>query len=54
MITNLPGGNSSFKDPTADTETMSETPNCFNASILARKFIFEGEIKCPLPCLGKK
>ena len=53
-ITNFPGGNSSFKDPTAETETISVTPNCFNASMFALKFIFDGDIKCPLPCLGKK
>ena len=44
-ITNFPGGKSSFRDPTADTDTISVTPNCLRASIFARKFIFEGEIK---------
>ena len=43
-ITNLPGGKSSFKEPTAETETIClVTPNCLSASIFARKFIFEGE-----------
>ena len=44
----------SFKEPTADTEIISVTPLCFSASILARKFILDGDIKCPLPCLGIK
>ena len=44
-ITNLPGGKSSFRDPTAEIETISVTPSCFSASILALKFILEGEIK---------
>ena len=44
-ITNFPGGKSSFKEPTAETDTISVTPSCFNASILALKFIFEGFIK---------
>ena len=44
-ITNFPGFNSSFKDPTAETETISVTPSCFNASIFALKLIFVGEIK---------
>ena len=44
-ITNFPGGKSSFKDPTADTDTISVTPSCLRASIFALKFIFEGEIK---------
>ena len=38
----------------AETETISVTPNCLSASIFALKFIFEGETKWPLPCLGKK
>ena len=38
----------------ADTETISVTPNCLSTSIFALKFIFVGETKCPLPCLGKK
>ena len=42
---NFPGGKFSFNDPTAETEIMSVTPNCFNASIFALKFIFDGEIK---------
>ena len=42
---NLPGDKSSFKEPTAETDTISVTPSCFNASILALKFIFEGFIK---------
>ena len=54
MITNFPGGKSSFKETTAETDTISVTPNCLRASILALKFIFVGDIKCPLPCLGKK
>ncbi len=54
IITNFPGGRSSFKEPTAETDTMSVTPNCFSASIFALKFMFDGEIKCPFPCLGKK
>ena len=33
---------------------MSVTPNCFKASMLARKLMFEGLIKCPFPCRGKK
>ena len=53
-ITNFPGGKSSFNEPTAETETISVIPNCLSASILALKLIFEGEMKCPLPCLGKK
>ena len=53
-ITNFPGGKSSLRDPTADTEIISVTPSCFRASILALKLIFDGETKCPLPCLGKK
>ena len=44
-MTNFPGGRSSFKEPTAETETISVTPSCLSASILALKFIFEGEIK---------
>ena len=43
-ITNLPGSKSVFKDPTAETETISVTPNCLKASIFALKFILEGEI----------
>ena len=54
MITNFPGGKSSFSDPTAETEIISVTPNCLSASIFALKLIFEGLKKCPLPCLGKK
>ena len=54
IITNLPGDKFSFNEPTADTETMSVTPSCFNASIFALKLIFVGEIKWPLPCLGRK
>ena len=50
----MPGSKFSFKDPTAETETISVTPDCFNASIFALKLILEGEITCPLPCLGKK
>ena len=53
-ITNFPGGKSSFNEPTADTETISVTPSCLRASILALKLIFDGFIKWPLPCLGKK
>ena len=53
-ITNFPGGRSSFNDPTAETETISVTPSCFKASIFALKFIFDGDMKCPLPCLGRK
>ena len=41
----FPGGKSSFNDPTAETETISVTPNCLSASIFALKFIFDGEIK---------
>ena len=44
----------SFNDPTAEYREISVTPQLFNASILALKFIFDGDIKCPLPCLGKK
>ena len=44
-MTNLPGGRSSLRDPTAETETISVTPNCLSASIFALKFIFDGEIK---------
>ena len=36
-ITNLPGGKSSFKEPTAETETISVTPNCLSASMFALK-----------------
>ena len=43
-----------FKEPTAETETISVTPNCLSTSIFALKFILDGEIKWPLPCLGKK
>ena len=53
-ITNFPGERFSLSDPTADTDTISVTPNCLRASIFALKFIFVGETKCPLPCLGKK
>ena len=53
-MTNFPGGKFSLREPTADTETISVTPNCLSASIFALKLIFEGETKCPLPCLGKK
>ena len=42
-ITNLPGGNSSFNEPTAEIETISVTPNCLSASMFALKLIFEGE-----------
>ena len=38
IITNFPGFKSSFKEPTADTDTKSVTPCCFKASILALKF----------------
>ena len=51
---NIPGFRSSFRDPTADIDTISVTPICLSASILALKLIFDGDIKCPLPCLGKK
>ena len=44
MITNLPGGRSSFKEPTAETETISVTPSCLRASIFALKIILLGEI----------
>ena len=44
-MTNFPGGKSSFKDPTAETDMISVTPNCLRASILALKFILDGEIK---------
>ena len=53
-MTNLPGGSSSLSEPTAETETISVTPSCLRASILALKLILDGFIKCPLPCLGKK
>ena len=53
-ITNFPGGKFSLRDPTAEIETISVTPNCLRASILALKFIFDGFTKCPLPCLGRK
>ena len=53
-ITNFPGGKFSLRDPTAEIETISVTPNCLRASIFALKFILDGETKCPLPCLGKK
>jgi len=43
-LIDFPGGKSSFKEPTADTEIISVTPNCFKASMLALKFIFDGEI----------
>ena len=52
-MTNIPGLSSSFKDPTADMDTISVTPSCFRASMLALKLIFDGDMKCPLPCLGK-
>ena len=44
-MTNFPGSKSSLRDPTAETETKSVTPNCFNASIFALKFILEVDIK---------
>ena len=44
----------SLRDPTAETETISDTPNCLSASMFTLKLILDGEIKCPLPCLGKK
>ena len=52
--TNFPGGKSSLREPTAETDTISVTPSCLSASIFALKFILDGEIKWPLPCLGKK
>ena len=45
MMTNLPGGSSAFKDPTAETEIISVIPSCLRASIFALKFIFDGDIK---------
>ena len=39
---NFPGSNSFFKEPTAETEITSVTSNCFNASMLALKFILVG------------
>ena len=53
-ITNLPGSKFSFNEPTAETEMMSVTPNCFKASILALKLMLLGFILCPLACLGMK
>ena len=53
-IINFPGCKSSLRDPTAEIETKSDTPNCFKASIFALKLILDGDIKCPLPCLGIK
>ena len=44
MITNFPGAKSSFKEPTAEIDTISVTPTCFRASIFALKFILDGEI----------
>ena len=44
MITNFPGCKFSFKDPTADIDTISVTPNCFRESMFALKLILEGEI----------
>ena len=44
-MTNFPGGKSSFKDPTAETDTISVTPSCFKASIFALKLISVGDIK---------
>ena len=44
-ITTLIKNEKAFKEPTAETDTISVTPSCFNASILALKFIFEGFIK---------
>ena len=41
-------------ETTAETETISVTPNCLSASMFALKLILDGDIKCPLPCLGKK
>ena len=52
-ITNIPGFRSSLRDPTADIDTISVAPSCFRASILALKLIFDGDMKCPFPCLGK-
>ena len=43
-ITNFHGSKFSLSDPTADTEMISVTPNCFIASIFALKFIFDGFI----------
>ena len=43
-----------LRDPTAEIDTTSVTPSCLRASMLALKFILDGLIKCPLPCLGKK
>ena len=44
-ITNFPGGKSSLREPTAETETISVTPSCLSASMFALKFILDGEIK---------
>ena len=43
-ITNFPGSRFSFKEPTAETDIISVTPNCFMASIFALKFILVGLI----------
>ena len=38
-----------MSEPTADIDIISVTPFCFRASILALKFIFDGEIILPAP-----
>ena len=44
-ITTLIKNKDAFKEPTAETDTISVTLSCFKASILALKFIFEGFMK---------
>src|SRR6266851_3020109 len=51
---NSPGRRSSCNEPTALTEMMRSTPNCFIAQMFARKLISPGRMPCPRPCRAKK
>ena len=53
ITTKSPGAKSSRRLPTADSETMSVTPQRFSASILARKLIADGGNTWPRPCRGR-
>ena len=47
------GAISSCRLPTALTETTRSTPNCLNAWMLAWEFSSVGDMRWPVPCLGR-
>ena len=48
------GANSSFSEPTAETERSCCTPSAFSAQMLARKLSSDGRMRWPRPWRGRK